>query len=658
MAPSYAFACGRVQAGVQQQQPSRPPFLGSASPVSLSSWCAVANEEPCGVHQGCASRELLLLLATGACVSAANRARNRRRCGLDAVALTTPGYAAYKPSDRWAGWSLSSSSSSSGACGLRRPHSRGGRLVGRARPGDGYSWEEDGRHAHEVKIYVPMDAETSARDVVFELRDGLLTLGVGKSATPVIDHEQLWGSIDSEDSDWMIDSHEGKRCVIVTLTKRNVRESWEYLLHKEGGFVGPKPDPSTLGTDWAVLDEMERVQHLLQQRRLEEAQEVLRSMTAGHVEVTDGRIEPVQTVSKGRGWRAAKDIKPGDVILYDTAWCYSKAGDEQFNIMGQQCMQKCDDPFFKGEVMTLSTSPARGDSGLLGILQNNSFECSREPGYVALFVSAARFNHSCRPNAFLDASQATGIVRALQAIPAGAEVTVSYVPVSDPLAVRKEKLAPFGFECKCERCLEEAKQDPVEAVPCPCGGASFQADNAAQKCLACGRGFDGAQSSNCLSAIKATNSYLDTAEAKVKDPVELAQMVRPLLLLEETTKEDVALRSPPPLHPEVLRLLDSLAALHYASALKSESSERQTHLAEYWACKRLWLERSEARHGDLTNQRDNFYVKALHQLLLDDLPSAADRKVVKKELKDICQIQFGQADAPVKLVEDMEKTRL
>merc|ERR1711963_1290123 len=99
----------------------------------------------------------------------------------------------------------------------------------------------------------------------------------------------------------------------------------------------------------------------------------------------------------GRGWRAAKDVKAGEVLLYDTAWCSSACGPDQYNVMGQQCMQQCDDPFFKGEVMTLTTSPARKSTALLGILENNCFECSREPGKIALYVSAARFNHSCRP---------------------------------------------------------------------------------------------------------------------------------------------------------------------------------------------------------------------------------------------------------------------
>jgi len=536
----------------------------------------------------------------------------------------------------------------------------------KARPGDGYSWEEDGRHAHEVKIYVPISDEVSCRDVDFRLREGgILTVGV-KGQKPVIDGEPLWGSVDAEESDWMVERREGCRSVVVTLTKRNVRESWEFLLKKEGAFVGPQPDLVNARHDWAVLEQMDQVQHLLQQHRLEEAQEVLRTMTAGHVEVTDGRVELVNFVGRGRGWRAAKQIKAGDVLLYDTAFCFSRCGQDQYDNMGSQCMRKSDDPFFKGEVMSLSGA-TDGDRSLLGILKNNTFECSREPGYIAFFVSAARFNHSCCPNAFFDASQSTGIVRALRDIPKGEEVCISYVPVSDSWESRRKQLQRFGFECSCERCHEAAiGSEPQTRVTCRCGEASFSVSSGAPKsqtCPACGSSFDREDSEHCLRTLSSTNAYMRSPEAREVDPAQLARMLSAFAAAAEPPSAKLAggagfvvsdsLRAPP-CHPESLQLLDNLASCHYAVAARSVPGlARDSALQKYWRYKLQYIERRAENHGAGNVHRDVGYVRELHQALLDDLPTPSAAEKLRAELGKVCKLQFGQEEVPNKLVESM-----
>ena len=113
----------------------------------------------------------------------------------------------------------------------------------------------------------------------------------------------------------------------------------------------------------------------------------------------------------------------------------------------------------------------------------------------ALYELASRVNHDCFPNvarfdnfdgalerdAFVtfqseghdrkeDASGSSSRIApdelrlmALDRIPAGAEVTMSYLPVTEPLARRRRRLRhTFGFDCACARCLLEtewAKQD-------------------------------------------------------------------------------------------------------------------------------------------------------------------------------------------------------
>ena len=97
----------------------------------------------------------------------------------------------------------------------------------------------------------------------------------------------------------------------------------------------------------------------------------------------------------------------------------------------------------------------------------------------ALYALASRVNHDCFPNvarfdnfdgalardAFRDFSNGGGGVApdelrlmALDRIPAGAEVLMSYLPVTEPLARRRRRLRhTFGFDCACARCALEAK---------------------------------------------------------------------------------------------------------------------------------------------------------------------------------------------------------
>mmetsp|Transcript_34164 Transcript_34164/g.68998 ORF Transcript_34164/g.68998 Transcript_34164/m.68998 type:complete len:100 (-) Transcript_34164:137-436(-) len=80
----------------------------------------------------------------------------------------------------------------------------------------------------------------------------------------------------------MIDQHEGKRSIVVTLTKVNVREGWRHLLKKDAPpdeLLGPEEVLSN-EMDLSVLGQLDRVQALLQQKRLDEARELMNIMTA------------------------------------------------------------------------------------------------------------------------------------------------------------------------------------------------------------------------------------------------------------------------------------------------------------------------------------------------------------------------------------------
>lgn len=165
------------------------------------------------------------------------------------------------------------------------------RLVLRAREGQGYSWEEAGRYNEEVRIYVPLDQGEKASDVDFELVEGALRVGV-RGRAPVVDGK-LWRNVEVEDSDWMIDQHEGRRSVVVTLTKTSVREGWRHLLLRDGSpeeLPGPEEVVSN-EMDLSVLGQLDRVQALLQQKRLDEARELMNIMTADIRETMDSEPE-------------------------------------------------------------------------------------------------------------------------------------------------------------------------------------------------------------------------------------------------------------------------------------------------------------------------------------------------------------------------------
>lgn len=77
---------------------------------------------------------------------------------------------------------------------------------------------------------------------------------------------------------------------------------------------------------------------------------------------------------------------------------------------------------------------------------------------TALYGAPSLLNHSCDPNVEVSwARDATATFRASRRVEANEPLTVAYVDVSRDVAARRERLAfAYGFECGCERCVEEA----------------------------------------------------------------------------------------------------------------------------------------------------------------------------------------------------------
>ncbi|CAJ1449935.1 unnamed protein product [Effrenium voratum] len=120
-----------------------------------------------------------------------------------------------------------------------------------------YTWAPAGRYNEEIRISVPIREDVVASDVDFSLSEGHLRLAL-KGQKPWLEGD-LWGAVDPEDCDWMIENDEGQRCIVVTLGKLHVREHWDRLLKSEEGLGGWSTfEPgSHKETDLAVLGSLE-----------------------------------------------------------------------------------------------------------------------------------------------------------------------------------------------------------------------------------------------------------------------------------------------------------------------------------------------------------------------------------------------------------------
>lgn len=80
--------------------------------------------------------------------------------------------------------------------------------------------------------------------------------------------------------------------------------------------------------------------------------------------------------------------------------------------------------------------------------------CVQGTGFFAL---QSTMNHSCAPNAAADCDPSGQlVVSALQDIPVGAELLLSYIEEEGTdLADRQAMLWDYGFNCACSRCEAE-----------------------------------------------------------------------------------------------------------------------------------------------------------------------------------------------------------
>ncbi|KAF2202423.1 SET domain-containing protein, partial [Delitschia confertaspora ATCC 74209] len=100
------------------------------------------------------------------------------------------------------------------------------------------------------------------------------------------------------------------------------------------------------------------------------------------------------------------------------------------------------------------------EPSLISIFQTNCIE--HESG-AAIFPYAARFNHSCSPNACFTWNSAIGkeTIHATRNINCGEEITVAYCDTTHSKSLRRYELKHYGFLCDCRACNDES--DPEYA---------------------------------------------------------------------------------------------------------------------------------------------------------------------------------------------------
>ncbi|KAL2138647.1 hypothetical protein VTI28DRAFT_6462 [Corynascus sepedonium] len=90
-------------------------------------------------------------------------------------------------------------------------------------------------------------------------------------------------------------------------------------------------------------------------------------------------------------------------------------------------------------------------------VEKNSFRVfvdgnTQHSAHLGIFPEVSKFNHDCRPNVHYRISNFTHTTIAVRDIPAGEELTVSYIYGMVPRAERLEQLREWGFTCTCPQC--------------------------------------------------------------------------------------------------------------------------------------------------------------------------------------------------------------
>ncbi|CAM8939444.1 unnamed protein product [Rhodiola kirilowii] len=117
---------------------------------------------------------------------------------------------------------------------------------------------------------------------------------------------------------------------------------------------------------------------------------------------------------------------------------------------------------------------------------------------TGLYPVISIINHSCLPNAVLIFEGKTAVVRAVEHVPKGSEVLISYIETAGSTTSRKKTLKEqYLFNCTCPRCMKMGQYDDIlesailEGYRCKgvgCNGFMLRdSDDKGFVCQKCGR---------------------------------------------------------------------------------------------------------------------------------------------------------------------------
>ncbi|KAL7543629.1 hypothetical protein ACHAXR_012916 [Thalassiosira sp. AJA248-18] len=338
-----------------------------------------------------------------------------------------------------------------------------------------------------------------------------------------------------------------------------------------------------------------------------------------------------------------------------------------------------------------SSSLRRRRTWVQQCLNNNMYQCRREPHHAALFIALSRFNHSCHPNAVNDATRHVARLRAVCDIREGEQVTISYVPVGDDLERRTEALGTFGFKCGCGRCIRERECDPLFCTKCDeCGGGGvgavrvmkrrktsvvgddddgddpFSSAREASPCLVCGSSsvLEGTNVEERHLAVLSAHDALQQYCASIHPDDSSGDNDNPHFSQQQQRAAETALLLAPfPTHPDTMKLQRGLIRFLEKNHKRTKSMDSKCILVreQLREIQRLDQAHSGAKHRDLHFLR--CFARIVKRCrVVKDCGGNIDRddddamvmleKYVTTRWENLCLLHFGESDAPDSFMAD------
>lgn len=260
-------------------------------------------------------------------------------------------------------------------------------------------------------------------------------------------------------------------------------------------------------TDETVKADLERTKQRISEQKKGNYNfaAMAQSATASHKKLDHAtytnNTEVASAGKRGRGLFATKNIKHGDVVMVEKAFCV-RFGDElgrDYSVLinintdriecgtHAECLHEtidklrhnpdqardffdlCDGGRFKGKkVRSIDGTVVVDAFQVQAIAELNGFGCPRIRSSLddddkqsvessGIWLHASYMNHSCLPNTTRAFIGDMMIVRAARDMKAGEEILTSYQPATTAFPKRKEKLGLWGFKCDCPLCQLEKK---------------------------------------------------------------------------------------------------------------------------------------------------------------------------------------------------------